>query len=82
MLKMAVFAPTPRASVGTATIVNVGFLTSMVVAFAMNNEIALMEAGKLSPGPAEALRQNTELAQQFSKEIRTISHLLHPAASR
>ena len=50
----------------------------VVVAFAMNNEIALMEADKLSPGAAEALRQNTELAQQFSKEIRTISHLLHP----
>jgi signal transduction histidine kinase len=50
----------------------------VVVAFAMNNEIALMEAEKLSPGAAEALRQNTELAQQFSKEIRTISHLLHP----
>src|SRR6185312_6435850 len=29
MLKMAVLAPTPRASVRTATIVNVGFLTSM-----------------------------------------------------
>jgi len=50
----------------------------VVVAFAMNNEIALMEADKLSSGAAEALRQNTELAQQFSKEIRTISHLLHP----
>jgi signal transduction histidine kinase len=50
----------------------------VVVAFAMNNEIALMEAEKLSPAAAEALRQNTELAQQFSKEIRTISHLLHP----
>jgi signal transduction histidine kinase len=50
----------------------------VVVAFAMNNEIALMEAEKLSSAAAEALRQNTELAQQFSKEIRTISHLLHP----
>src|SRR6202050_4444261 len=29
MLKMAVFAPTPRASVSTATIVNAGLLTSM-----------------------------------------------------
>src|SRR5436190_21642331 len=29
MLKMVVLAPTPRASVRTATIVNVGFLTSM-----------------------------------------------------
>src|SRR5437899_10055844 len=29
MLKMVMLAPTPRASVRTATIVNVGFLTSM-----------------------------------------------------
>src|SRR5438132_13717355 len=29
MLKMVVLAPTPRASVRTATIVNVGFLTRM-----------------------------------------------------
>jgi hypothetical protein len=29
MLKMAVLAPTPKASVRTATIVNVGILTSM-----------------------------------------------------
>src|SRR6202021_2945553 len=50
----------------------------VVVAFAMNNEIALMEAEKLSRTAVGALRQNTELAQQFSKEIRTISHLLHP----
>jgi len=50
----------------------------VVVAFGMNNEIALMEAEKLSPTAVEALRQNTELAQQFSNEVRTISHLLHP----
>jgi signal transduction histidine kinase len=50
----------------------------VVVAFAMNNEIALAEAEKLSPGAAEALRQNTEVARQFTNEIRTISHLLHP----
>src|SRR3984957_707734 len=50
----------------------------VVVAFGMNNEIALMEAEKLSPTAVEALRQNTDLAQQFSNEVRTISHLLHP----
>src|ERR1700723_3613957 len=50
----------------------------VVVAFGMNNEIALMEAEKLSPTAVEALRQNTELALQFSNEVRTISHLLHP----
>src|SRR6202044_1922043 len=50
----------------------------VVVAFGMNNEIALMEAEKLSPTAVGALRQNTELALQFSNEVRTICHLLHP----
>ncbi|HVB59310.1 MAG TPA: response regulator [Candidatus Acidoferrales bacterium] len=51
----------------------------VVAAISMNNELALMEAEKLSPTAADALRQNAALVQQFSKEIRTISHLLHPA---
>ena len=37
-----------------------------------------MQADKLSAAAGDALRQNTALVQQLSKEIRTISHLLHP----
>src|SRR5580704_3719253 len=49
-----------------------------VAAMSMNNGLALMQAEKLSPPAREALNQNTELVKQLSKEIRTISHLLHP----
>src|SRR5580704_912441 len=50
----------------------------LVVALSMNNGLALMQADKLSDSAADALRQNAALTQQLSKEIRTISHLLHP----
>jgi signal transduction histidine kinase len=50
----------------------------LVATLSMNNGLALMQAEKLSPPAGEALRQNTELVKQLSKEIRTISHLLHP----
>jgi signal transduction histidine kinase len=50
----------------------------LVATFSMNNGLALMQADKLSPTAGNALRQNTALVQQLSKEIRTISHLLHP----
>ena len=42
-------------------------------------ELALPQAESLHPSPAaEALRQNRALIEQLSKEVRTISHLLHP----
>jgi signal transduction histidine kinase len=50
----------------------------LVATLSMNNGLALMQAEKLTPPAGEALRQNTELVKQLSKEIRTISHLLHP----
>jgi signal transduction histidine kinase len=50
----------------------------LVVALSMNNGLALMQADKLSKSAADALQQNAALTQQLSKEIRTISHLLHP----
>jgi signal transduction histidine kinase len=50
----------------------------MVAALAMNNGLALSQAGALNSAALEALRQNDTLLQQLSKEIRTISHLLHP----
>jgi signal transduction histidine kinase len=51
---------------------------SLVATLSMNNALALMQAEELSPAAGDALRQNTELIGQLSKEIRTISHLLHP----
>src|ERR1700693_4839795 len=50
----------------------------LVATLSMNNGLALMPVEKLTPPAGEALRQNTELVKQLSKEIRTISHLLHP----
>lgn len=49
-----------------------------VAAMSMNNGMALRQADKLSPEAADALQQNSKLVEQLSKEIRTISHLLHP----
>ena len=50
----------------------------LVATLSMNNGIALMQEDKLSSAARDALRQNITLVQQLSKEIRTISHLLHP----
>src|SRR5271170_2255142 len=50
----------------------------LVATLSMNNGLALMEVKKLSPAASDALNQNVQLTQQLSKEIRTISHLLHP----
>jgi signal transduction histidine kinase len=50
----------------------------LVATLSMNNGLALMEGENLSPAANNALTQNAELTLQLSKEIRTISHLLHP----
>jgi signal transduction histidine kinase len=50
----------------------------LVAALSMNNGSALREADKLNLESAGVLRQNALLVEQLSKEIRTISHLLHP----
>jgi signal transduction histidine kinase len=50
----------------------------LVAALSMNNGLALREADKLSVEAGDALRQNALHVEQLSKEIRTISHLLHP----
>jgi two-component system NarL family sensor kinase len=47
------------------------------VAMSMNHGRALAE-GRLSPVAANAISENTTLLAQVSKQIRTISHLLHP----
>src|SRR5579864_6930332 len=44
----------------------------------MNNDLIQTEQAKLNPGVVAAVRQNTQLLEQLSREIRTISHLLHP----
>ena len=50
----------------------------LIAALSMNNGIALPQAERLTPAAADALRQNMELVTQLSREIRTMSHLLHP----
>jgi signal transduction histidine kinase len=50
----------------------------LLAALSMNNGLVYQQADKLSPPASEALRQNTELIEQLSKQTRTISHLLHP----
>jgi signal transduction histidine kinase len=50
----------------------------LVAALSMNNGLIQSEESKLTPGVVGAVRQNAELLEQLSREIRTISHLLHP----
>jgi signal transduction histidine kinase len=50
----------------------------LVAALSMNNGLIQTEQAKLKPAVAQAVHQNTELLEQLSREIRTISHLLHP----
>jgi signal transduction histidine kinase len=50
----------------------------LLAALSMNNGLVSQETAKLSPEAADALDQNAQLVEQLSKEIRTISHLLHP----
>jgi signal transduction histidine kinase len=50
----------------------------LVAALSMNNGLIQAETENLKPGVAEAVRQNVQLVDQLSREIRTISHLLHP----
>jgi signal transduction histidine kinase len=49
----------------------------LLVAMSMNNGTALAER-HLSPRAAKAISENIVLVAQVSREIRTISHLLHP----
>ena len=50
----------------------------VVALLSMNNGLVLKQVEKLNATAAEALRQNDLLVEELSKEIRTISHLLHP----
>lgn len=49
-----------------------------LAAIRMNSSLLESEAGKLSPEAAKRLEENASMIEEVSKEIRTISHLLHP----
>jgi PAS domain S-box-containing protein len=50
----------------------------LVAGISMNIGVVKKEAHKLSPAAAKCVAENAELLEQVSKEIRTISYLLHP----
>lgn len=50
----------------------------LLAAIGMNIALISAEANKLSPDAAKAASENVRLVQDVSREIRTISHLLHP----
>ena len=50
----------------------------LLAAIGMNISVIQAEADKLSPAVAKCVVDNGELLQEIIKEIRTISHLLHP----
>jgi signal transduction histidine kinase len=50
----------------------------LVAAMAMNLSVVDREIAQLSPAAARAVSENTTHVQELSRQIRTISHLLHP----
>jgi signal transduction histidine kinase len=50
----------------------------MVVAMGMNLSLLARESDRISPAAAAAVAENSVLTQELSRQIRTISHLLHP----
>jgi signal transduction histidine kinase len=50
----------------------------MLAALSMNLAVVQSQSAKLDPGTARAIADNAGLVDQISREIRTISHLLHP----
>jgi signal transduction histidine kinase len=50
----------------------------LLAGIGMNISMVQTEAHKLSPAAARCVSQNSELLEQIIKEIRTMSHLLHP----
>lgn len=50
----------------------------LVAAISMNIAVVALEADKLSPAAAKGVAENSRLIQEVSREIRTLSHLLHP----
>ncbi|MGC2646222.1 MAG: PAS domain S-box protein [Candidatus Sulfotelmatobacter sp.] len=50
----------------------------LLAAISMNNAVVSAESGRLTPATARCLAENADLVDEVSREIRTISHLLHP----
>lgn len=50
----------------------------LLAAIRINNSLVEGETSKLSTRAAQCLSQNTAMVEEVTKEIRTISHLLHP----
>jgi PAS domain S-box-containing protein len=50
----------------------------LLVAITMNSFTVVREKAKLSPVAAKCALENSELVEQASKDIRTVSYLLHP----
>ena len=50
----------------------------IVAAMSMNLARVERERDKLSPRAAQAIAENSEMVQELSRQVRTISHLLHP----
>ncbi len=50
----------------------------LIAALSMNNGLLAQQTKTLGPEIGDVLQQNNQLVEQLSKEIRTISHLLHP----
>jgi PAS domain S-box-containing protein len=50
----------------------------LLVAIGMNTAVVSSETDRLTPAAAKCLAENAELVDEVSREIRTISHLLHP----
>jgi len=50
----------------------------LLAAIRMNSARVESESHKLSPDAAKSLAQNSAMVDEVTKEIRTISHLLHP----
>lgn len=50
----------------------------LLAAISMNITVVSSEADRLTPAAAKCVAENAELVNEVSREIRTISHLLHP----
>lgn len=50
----------------------------MIAALGMSLAVLQSEASKISPSSAKTIRNSLDLVDELSKEVRTISYLLHP----
>src|SRR5215469_7768140 len=50
----------------------------ILTALGLNLSLVESENGNIGPGAAKAVKESLGLVQQLSRELRTISHLLHP----